>query len=238
MKKASLLNALAASACLVFLSSTASLAGPTILLVGDSTVATQATSPGAGPARGWGQIIPEFFTAEVAFKNAASNGRSSKSFIDEGKWATAIALKPDYVFILWGTNDNNADPARHTDPDSTFRDYLRRYIDEAVAAGAVPVLLTPSAMRMFTPGGTIKNSLAPYVEAMKEVAAEKKVALIDLNAASLALYEQLGPDESAKLGATPEDKNHFNEEGARKMSKFIVEAIPETVPGLKPFLIP
>ncbi len=238
MKTVSILHVLAASACLLFLSSTALLAGPTILLVGDSTVATQATSPGAGPARGWGQVIPEFFNSDVAFKNAASNGRSSKSFIDEGKWAAAIALKPDYVFILWGTNDNNADPARHTDPDSTFRDYLRRYIDESVAAGAVPVLVTPSAMRMFLPGGTIKNSLAPYVEAMKEVAAEKKVALIDLNAASLALYDQLGPEESAKLGATPEDKNHFNEEGARKMSKFIVDSIPESVPGLKPFLAP
>ena len=239
MKKHTTLTKLAVlSFLLVVLSQMALHAGPTILLVGDSTVATQATSSGAGPGRGWGQVIPEFFNADVAVKNAASNGRSSKSFIDEGRWAAAIALKPDYVFILWGSNDNNADPARHTDPATTFRDYLRRYIDDSIAAGAVPVLVTPSAMRMFTPGGTIKNSLAPYVEAMKEAASEKKVALIDLNAASVALYEQLGPEESAKLGATPDEKNHFNEEGARKISKLIADAIPENVPALKPFLAP
>lgn len=222
---------------LVSLSASA-FADPLIALVGDSTVAAQATSPGAGPARGWGQILPEFFTDQVTFKNAAANGRSSKSFIDEGRWEDVIAMKPSYVFILWGTNDNNADPARHTDPATTFREYLRRYVDESVAAGAVPVFVTPSALRMFAADGLIKNSLEPYAVAMREVAAEKKVALIDLNAQSIELYNKLGPDETQKLAAKEKDTAHFNEEGARTMAKFIVDAIPATVPGLKPYLVP
>lgn len=217
---------------------TSMLAGPLIVLVGDSTVATQSTTPGSGPARGWGQILPEFFSEDVTFKNFAANGRSSKSFIDEGRWEDALAVQPNYVFILWGTNDANADPARHTEPDGTFREYLARYIDETTAAGAVPVLVTPSAYRMFTPEGVLKDSLTAYVEAMRAVAEEKKTSLIDLNAASVALYEQLGPDEIVKLAAKPEDKTHFNEEGARTMAKFIVEAIPTAVPSLAPSLKP
>ncbi len=216
--------------------STCALAEPLIVLVGDSTVATQATSPGAGPQRGWGQVLPEFFNENVTIKNAAANGRSSKSFIDEGRWEDVLADKPNYVFILWGTNDMNADPVRHTDAATTFRDYLRKYIDDSTAAGAVPVLITPSAIRMFKPDGTVRNSLEPYVEAMKAVAGEKKVALIDLYAASVALYEKLGPEESFKLASKPDDKAHFNEEGARTMAKVIVEAIPTAVPALAPSL--
>jgi lysophospholipase L1-like esterase len=212
------------------------LAGPVILLVGDSTVATQATSPGSGPGRGWGQVLPEFFGDDVTIHNAAVNGRSSKSFIDEGRWEKAIAEKPNYVFILWGTNDANKDPVRHTEPDSTFREYLNRYIDEAKAAGAVPVLVTPSAYRQFSPSGLFKDTLTPYAEAMKGVAAEKKVPLIDLNAATVALYEGLGPEESEKLAAKEGDRTHFNETGARKIAEIIVLAIPQAVPELKAHL--
>lgn len=213
------------------------LAGPVILLVGDSTVATQSTSPGSGPARGWGQVLPEFFAEDVTIRNAAANGRSSKSFIDEGRWEKAIAEKPNYVFILWGTNDANKDPVRHTEPDSAFREYLNRYIDESVAAGATPVLVTPSAYRGFSPDGAFKDSLGAYAEAMRGVALEKKIPLIDLNAATVALYEQLGPDEAAKLAAKEGDRTHFNETGARTVAKIIVDAIPGAVPGLKPHLV-
>jgi len=211
-------------------------AGPVILLVGDSTVATQSTSPGSGPARGWGQVLPEYFTDEVTIRNAAANGRSSKSFFDEGRWQKALEEKPNYVFVLWGTNDANADPARHTDPDSTFREYLKRYIDDAMAAGAKPVLVTPSAYRGFSSSGAFKDNLAPYAEAMRSVAAEKKVPLIDLNAATVALYENLGPDETEKLAAKEGDRTHFNEAGARKIAEIIVGGIPEAVPELKAHL--
>ena len=212
------------------------LAGPVILLVGDSTVATQSTSAGSGPARGWGQMLPEFFAEDVTIRNAAVNGRSSKSFLDEGRWEKALAEKPDYVFVLWGTNDANKDPVRHTDPDSTFREYLQRYIADAKAAGATPVLVTPSAYRGFSPSGVFKDTLTPYVEAMRAVAADKQVPLIDLNAATVALYEGLGPEESEKLAAKEGDRTHFNEAGARKMAEIVANGIPEAVPELKAHL--
>ena len=212
-------------------------AGPVIVLVGDSTVATQSTSPGSGPARGWGQILPEFFSAEVTIRNAAANGRSSKSFFDEGRWEKALAEKPHYVFILWGTNDANADPARHTDPDTSFREYLHRYVAEARAAGAEPVLVTPSAYRFFTPEGGLKDSLGPYAEAMRGVAGEQNVPLIDLHASTLALYEDLGPDGSEQFAAKAGDRTHFNEAGARKMAELIVAAIPRAAPGLAGYVV-
>lgn len=226
---------LAAICWLAALTSQAS-AETTLLLVGDSTVAKQSTTPGSGPARGWGQVLSEFLVPDVVIQNAAANGRSSKSFIDEGKWTEALKCQPDYVFILWGTNDNNADPARHTDPATTFKEYLRRYISDSIAAGAKPVLITPSAIRIFKPNGTIKNSLAPYAEAMKEVGQEKGVPVIDLNAASLALFEELGPDGVVKLAATSADTNHYNEEGARAVAKIIVDALPAAVPDMEPLI--
>lgn len=181
-------------------------------------------------------MLSEFFAEDVTIRNAAANGRSSKSFLDEGRWQKALEEKPNYVFVLWGTNDANADPARHTDPDSTFREYLKRYIDDAEAAGAKPVLVTPSAYRGFSSSGVFKDNLAPYAEAMRGVAAEKKVPLIDLNAATVALYENLGPDETEKLAAKEGDRTHFNEAGARKMAEIIAGGVPEAVPELKTHL--
>lgn len=215
-------------------------AGPVIATVGDSTVATQATSPGAGPSRGWGQILPRYFLPDVTFKNMAKNGTSTKSFIDLGFWGATLALnpKPNYIFILFGTNDNSKDAARHTDPKSTYQEYLKRYIDETIGIGAVPILVTPSAIRNFK-NGILSNTLSPYVNAMIEVGEEKKVPVIDLNAGSLALYEKMGIEEfQAKFAATPTDSNHYNEQGAEAMAGLILDEIRIKVPALVPFLLP
>jgi pectinesterase len=127
-----------------------------IVLAGDSTVNDQG---------GWGPGFRATFGPKVEVVNLAKNGRSSKSFRDEGLWAPALAPKPDYVLIQFGHNDvPGKGPARETDAATTYRENLTRYIEEVRAAGGTPVLVTSIVRRNFTPEGKIKrDSLAPYV---------------------------------------------------------------------------
>src|ERR1035437_5856643 len=124
-------------------SSTAQRSPIRIVLVGDSTVNDQG---------GWGPGFRESFESDVEVINLALNGRSSKSFRSEGKWAPALDLKPDYILIQFGHNDSpGKGPDRATDPKTTFRENMTRYVDEARAAGATPVLVTSIVRRNFSP---------------------------------------------------------------------------------------
>jgi len=123
------------------------------------------------------------------------------------------------LLIQFGHNDShNSDRPEATDAATDFRDYLRRYIDESRAIGATPILVTPVQRRTYGSNGKLNNSLIIYADAMKAVAAEKKVGLIDLNASSGRLYEQLGPAANDMVASTPDDRTHFNENGARMMA--------------------
>lgn len=202
-----------------------------IVLAGDSTMCEY---PSDVPDRGWGQFVAEHFRpGSVEVINLAKRGRSTKTFIKEGLWANALAAKPDYIFVQFGHNDSHAS----TQPESTnaatdYRDNLRRYIDDARAAGAVPILITPMVRRTFKPDGKLDDNLTPYAEAMKIVAAEKKVALIDLHAASWALVEPLGPEVAQQFANKETDRTHFNEKGARAMCDLVMQALPPIDPRL------
>src|SRR4051794_25891447 len=116
----------------------------TVYMIGDSTMADRPT-PERNPYRGWGQMLPQFLDDSVAVRNFAVNGRSTKSFIDEGRWTAVLAqLQPgDYVIIQFGHNDEKReDPARYTDPNGSYRDNLRRFVEETRAKGATPILCT------------------------------------------------------------------------------------------------
>src|SRR5437870_1115592 len=128
-----------------------------IVLTGDSTV---------NDGGGWGPGLRSFFTPQVEVTNLARNGRSSKSFRDEGAWAPALDARANYILIQFGHNDGpGKGPERETDPKTTYRENMARYVDEARAAGAEPVLVTSIVRRVFTAEGKIKrDSLAPYVE--------------------------------------------------------------------------
>ena len=115
----------------------------TVYLAGDSTVTDQ---PESGyPYCGWGQLLPAQFKHDVAVDNHAQSGRSSRSFINEGRLdAIMKRIKPeDFLFIQFGHNDEKPDPERGTEPFTTYKEYLKKYIDEARGAGARPVLVTP-----------------------------------------------------------------------------------------------
>ena len=124
----------------------------TIFMIGDSTMANKKID-GGNPERGWGMILPGFFSENIRIDNHAANGRSSRSFISEGRWEKVISKvkKGDYVFIQFGHNDEKADSTRHTDPGSTFDEILRRYVNETRAKGGIPVLFNSIVRRNFVP---------------------------------------------------------------------------------------
>lgn len=207
-----------------------------VVLVGDSTMCDY---PSDIPDRGWGQFVAAHFQpGSIEVINLAKKGRSTKTFITEGLWAKTLAAKPAYVFIQFGHNDSHAsEKPEATNAATDYRVNLRRYIDEARAIGAVPILVTPMVRRTFKPDGKLDDTLAPYAEAMKIVAAERKVSLIDLHAASWALVEPLGPDAAQQLANKLDDRTHFNEKGARAMCDLVLHALPAAEPRLAELLV-
>ncbi len=208
---------------------------PHLVLVGDSTVTDRI---------GWGLGFRQFVNDGATISNTAQNGRSSKSFIAEGFWTKALALKGDYYLIQFGHNDQPGKGSdRETDPATTYPENMARYIDDVRALGATPILVTSLTRRSFskTDPGRIDSTLLPYVEAVRKLAAEKNVPLIDLNARSLALCESLGQVETAKLNpAKPDgtfDTTHLDANGSVVFARLVVEELQRVVPALAPVLL-
>lgn len=179
----------------------------TIYSIGDSTMCDFSPSYLAQfggdnyPIRGWMQIMPQFFNADVVINNAARSGRSSKSFRTEGYWKPVIeqVKAGDYVFIMFGANDQKPDTARHTDPATTYRQNLLNYIKETKAKGAYPILFTSLVRRNFGKDGKLVDTYGEYVATVRNLAKETSVPLIDLNQKSADLVTQYGPEDSKKL---------------------------------------
>jgi lysophospholipase L1-like esterase len=206
-----------------------------IALIGDSTVSSYANPPADRPTlTGWGQVFGLYFQDAVEIKNHAVSGRSSKSFLAEGRWPRVLAEKPDYVFIQFGHNDQ---PGKRdwTDADGDFQDNLRKYIAEARGIGSVPVLVTPVARRIFE-AGHAKTTLTPYADAMKRVARETRTPLVDLHAASFALYDERGDEATAYFNPVASDRTHFSRRGAIEIAGLVARELPLSVPGLRHYL--
>ena len=203
-----------------------------VVLVGDSTVAEDG---------GWGPGFAPLLGPDAECVNMAKSGRSSKSYINEGHWKKALEQKPDYVLIQFGHNDMpGKGPDRETDPETTYREYLARYVDEARAAGAKPILVTSMTRRLFS-GGKIKSNLVPYAEAMKKVAEEKKVPLVDLHACSIELLDKMGPQAAAELDhpskdPSKPDRTHLSEKGSEVMARLVADELRKVEPELARYL--
>ena len=209
----------------------------TIHLMGDSTMAEK-DLPKAGEERGWGMMLPNFLDDEVNVINYAQNGRSTKSFIDLGLWDKVYnAVKPgDYVFIEFGHNDAKADdPARYAPAYGAYQDNLRTFIDGVREKGGTPVLLTPIARRWFKDGKLDRGCHTDYPAAMKAVADEKGVTLLDVTTPTLDWIESLG-DEASKayfmISTGKNDNTHLVPAGARKVTEIICGLIENQIPEL------
>lgn len=198
----------------------------TIYIAGDSTAAQKYAA--AAPETGWGMALPFFLKDGLNVSNHAVNGRSSKSFIDEGRLDVILdAIRPgDFLLIQFGHNDSKvADPTRYTEPWTTYQDYLRQYIDGARARGARPVLATSVERRKFDAGGNAVPTHGDYPAAMTALAAEEGVALLDIQALSIALWQELGVEETKKYfnwTETEQDNTHFNPPGAIAVARLVV----------------
>jgi acetyl esterase/lipase len=194
-----------------------------LYIIGDSTAAE---FPEADARVGWGAVLGSLLTG-LQVVNAARSGRSSKSFRDEGHYrAVEAELRAgDLLLVQFGHNDEKDDPARATDAATTFRDNLRRYIDESRARGAVPVLLTPISRRRFA-GERVTPSHGAFPEATRAVAAETRTPLIDMTPRTERLLERYGPATSEQLFA-PNDNTHLSALGAHAVAGLVAAALVE-----------
>ena len=186
----------------------------TIALVGDSTVTDDA---------GWGKAFAGRFDDRVEVRNFAIGGRSSKSWFDERRLPRVLEAKPDYVLLQFGHNDQRGKgPARQTDPQTSYRDYLKTYVKEFRAIGAKPILVSSVTRRTFDESGKIASTLIPWAEAAQVVARDSGVPFIDLHAISVAYHDKIGRDASLAFNPKPEDVTHFNQQGAEAIADLIV----------------
>lgn len=206
-------------------------AAPVVYLAGDSTVMRYGS--GNYPQQGWGGRLPDLFVTGISFSNHAIGGRSSKSFVDEGRLAAILRLiKPgDYLLVQFGHNDIYSDVRLHTDPYTTYKTYLSMYIDLSRQYGAIPVLVTPMGKRRYDSSGRFLNDFADRASAMKQLATEKTVPLIDLNAQSIAFYNSIGVAATADVFMA--DALHFQEYGAGQLARLVVQGIEESRLGIR-----
>ncbi|MFG2648174.1 rhamnogalacturonan acetylesterase [Streptomyces sp. NPDC048436] len=214
-------------------------AATTLYIASDSTAQTY--NAGYYPEAGWGQMLPRFFTQDVVVANRAIGGRSSRSFIEQGRLAAIhqVIQPDDYLFVQFGHNDATvSNPDRYTSPDD-YKEYLRHdYIRGTRARGAVPVVVTPVSRRDFNAStGEFKVSFPAYVAAARAVAKEEGAPLVDLSEASRRYLTRLGVEKSKGVflwlapGEYPnfpngvQDNTHFQERGALQMSRLVAQAV-------------
>lgn len=232
-----------------------------VVLVGDSTTSVSG---------GWGgSFCAEHVTSFLACVNLARGGRSSGSYRAEGSWQLALAemrtpgFVRTWVVIQFGHNDQPGKPGRSTDLATEFPANLRAYVTEARAAGAIPVLVTPLSRRIYK-DGKIDNDLTPWAEAVRRVAREMDVPLVDLNALTVAelnangeawaeRFAQLprtaavptGPARATETNDTPFaerklafDRTHLGRAGADHVAALMAGALARAVPDMRPMLYP
>ena len=235
-----------------------------VILVGDSTTAV---------IGGWGPSFCAYHvTSFLACMNLARGGRSSGNYRAEGSWDVALGemKTPGYrdiwVLIQFGHNDQPGKPGRSNDLAPEFPANLAGYVDEARQAGAKPILVTPLTRRMFKEG-KLQNDLEPWAAAVRKVAVEERVPLLDLHAESAAAVQAMGEAAANRFAqlppgmrgtevlpadpkvtetqdrpmATPKlsfDRTHLGTEGAHYFATMVTRQLARAVPELRPALIP
>jgi lysophospholipase L1-like esterase len=197
---------------------------PAIFLLGDSTVTNQPE----GALASWGQMLPAFVGPDAVVANHAESGETMKSFLSEGRLNKVLSkLRPgDYALIQFGHNDQKiAWPQTYAAAASTYRSYLTTYIAEVRLRGATPIVVTSPERAQFADDGKVRPTLKEYAEAVRLVAAEQKVPLIDLNRESVRLYEELGPERVLVLFGNPKDRTHHGPAGAYLLARAVAEGL-------------
>lgn len=221
----------------------------TLYLAGDSTMAQKLAS--RRPETGWGERLQQYFDMDRArVVNLARNGRSTRTFIEEGRWREVVdALRPgDFVFVQFGHNDASVDKVDRYTPPADYRRNLARFVADVRAKQATPVLLTPVMRRRFDENGAFYDAHGEYPGIVREVAAELRVPLIDMHRGSERVLRAAGAEPSKAFflhidpGTHPNypqglrDDTHFSPHGAEVMAELAVAGIREAVPELAALL--
>jgi lysophospholipase L1-like esterase len=223
----------------------------TIYMIGDSTMANK-KNPKENPEYGWGQVLPNFTMNNIKIFNHAVNGRSSKSFRELGHWQPVFDSlnKGDYVFIQFGHNDGKeTDSTRYTNPQTSFRYNLIRYVEETRSKGAIPVLFSSIARRKFNKEGVLLDSHGNYTLITRLVAQEMNVPFVDLQYLTEQMELSFGIEGSKKLhlhfdkgenaffpdGKT--DDTHLSKLGANEVVKLAIKEICVKIPELNNYFI-
>lgn len=216
-----------------------------VFLAGDSTMAEKL--PNKRPETGWGEMLQAWFTdGEVIVVNHAKNGRSTRTFITEGRWdALLSAVSPgDWVFIQFGHNDQAKSKVERYTPPEAFKTNLERFVSDVRGREATPVLLTPVVRRRFDENGAFYDSHGTYPDLVRQAADTTGANLIDLHASSTAFLEAYGAERSKDLflWLKPgewvnypdglEDNTHFSPQGARVMASLVMQGIVNELPEL------
>jgi len=207
-------------------------------MMGDSTMADKPDL--TYPERGWGQLLPVFFDSTFVIENHAKNGRSTRSFIYEGRWDSLFSkLKTgDYLVIQFGHNDGSIQKTERYATPIEYRYNLKKFITEARSKGVNPILCTPIVRRNFE-NGVLTDTHGEYPGIMREISKELKVPLIDMHQKSMKMISALGEEnslpyflqiEAGKFEKYPEgkiDNTHFSEKGAKAIDSLFIEGIKE-----------
>lgn len=197
-----------------------------VFYIGDSTV--QLNKIDTYPQTGMSQVLHLYLDHRVQVVPHGKNGRSTKSFLEEGRFlpVQAAMKEGDILLIQFGHNDEKQDALRHTDPFGSFQENLRFFIREARAAGACPVLITPIARRLFDgEGNFLPGSHGLYPEAVRQLGQAEDVPVADLTARTEAFLAQLGDEASRPLFVWPVDNTHLKYDGAVKLAGFLAEEL-------------
>jgi lysophospholipase L1-like esterase len=223
----------------------------TVFIAGDSTAAQKLVT--RRPETGWGERLQQHFDIDaVRVQNHARNGRSTRTFVAEGRWQAVVdELRPgDYVLIQFGHNDGSPDKVDRYTPPADYRRNLARFVAEARARRANPVLMTPVVRRRFDDACRFYDTHGEYPDLVRSVAAELGVPLIDMHRAServlrehgaersRGLFLHLAPGEHANHPAGLRDDTHFSPAGAERMAELAVQGIRDAVPALAAHLVP
>jgi len=219
---------------------------PTVFLAGNSTVVDQDNEPWCG----WGQMLPRFMKPEIAVANYAESGEAGNSFISAKRFAKILTQmkEGDWLMIEFGHNDQKQ-KGEDRGPFTSYKKSLKLMIDETRKKGATPILVTPMHRRRFDENSKVINTLEEYPDAMRQLAREEEVMLVDLNNMSRTLYEAWGAEESKKAfvhypaGTFPgqtgalEDNTHFNAYGGYQLCKCVLRGLIDNGSPLRDYII-
>ncbi|MBI9057493.1 MAG: rhamnogalacturonan acetylesterase [Labilibaculum sp.] len=223
--------------CVVLFASCDASKNYTIYLAGDSTMSEKRAD--RRPETGWGMEFQDFFNDNVTIANHAKNGRSTRTFIEEGRWDSIINLlqKDDYVLIQFGHNDESKKKVkRYTSPEDYYKN-LCRFVDETRAKEATPILLTPVMRRRFDENGKFYDVHGVYPDMVRRAAKDKNAKLIDMHKTTGEYLSKLGEQESKSVFMIADsavwenypnginDNTHFNVKGAKEIASLTVKEI-------------